>query len=66
MTCGGGLSIAKDRNPNISVKVAKLEVRMSSIEHSIEELKQQINKLSNRLWWVLGLIVSLLITILAK
>jgi hypothetical protein len=46
-------------------RVSRLEERTNSLERSVEYLKQRIELLDSKMWWVLGgVILSILIQIL--
>ena len=46
-------------------RVSRLEERTNSLERSVEYLKQRIESLDSKTWWILGsVILSILIQIL--
>ena len=60
-----------DKNPllpeiiNLKVRTARLEERMDGLENVIGEVKHRLEKVDNRLWWIIsGLIVSIALQIL--
>ena len=46
-------------------RVARLEERVNSLNGELNELKQCIKRLDNRLWWILGgVVLSVLLALI--